>query len=159
MNTLQCPFLAQTQVHYCSAFPVKKLIPTTDLKAQSKCVSGEHSSCPVFKDTGREATMLHIGAERNDCVWQNQSIISFRLCTLDYNCAKCQFEQSLDDREAYFEEPPEIVEAIRKMRNMPGHMRRCKYMLMAPVKAKPCENDYKCSECPTYLAIRDALHK
>jgi len=156
---MQCPFLTDMLVHYCTAFPIRKLIPSTELDTDSPCVTGDHGECAVFRETQDKVIPLYVGSERTDCTWQKQSIISFRLCTLDYQCHRCQFEQSLQDRNGVYVEPPEILHAIERMRKMPGNQRRCKYMLMSPMKAKPCLNEYRCSECPTYLSIRDAVHR
>ena len=159
---MSCPFLEEKRVRFCRAFPIRKMIPSGEGEGQteSTCSNETYVTCQVFQDSGgKKETPLLMGSQRKDCVWQKQSIISFRLCTLDYQCERCQFEQSLQERNGQYVEPPEMVEAIQRMRRMPGHLRRCKYMLMSPVKAEPCLHDYKCSECPKYQEIREAVHK
>ncbi|MDQ7779623.1 MAG: hypothetical protein RDV41_07925 [Planctomycetota bacterium] len=94
------------------------------------------------------------------CVWLEQDIVSYRVCTKNYECSKCQFEQMLADRNGKYVESAEVVAEVERLRSAPTAQRRCKYMITGRVLYKPCENDYECYKCPTYLAIRDSVgHK
>jgi glycine cleavage system H lipoate-binding protein len=52
---MTCPFLKETQVKYCQAATVRKLIPLgTPGNADEKCASAAHATCPVFQARGSE---------------------------------------------------------------------------------------------------------
>jgi len=46
---MTCPFLKEAEVRYCQTSPVRKLIPIAAAgRAEEKCPSKEHITCPVF---------------------------------------------------------------------------------------------------------------
>ena len=47
---MNCPFLRETNVKFCHAAPVRKLIPLAQAgRAEEKCSSGAHATCRVFQ--------------------------------------------------------------------------------------------------------------
>lgn len=160
---MQCPFLEEIEVAYCQAYPVKKMIPRGQLLAASPCLSEKHEQCPIFLDNSTEQSsllaqkkMLTASPEEKPCVWLKQTIVSYRLCTNNYDCATCEFEQMLMDRHGKYSEPPEIIEEIKKLKQKPASQRKCKYMLMGKVSIQPCQYNYECWHCPTYVQIRQS---
>jgi len=158
---MPCPFLQEVEVAYCQAYPVKKMIPRGQLALSSPCLSEEYEQCPIFIDNSDKKSHFAIldnipaqSAEEKPCVWLKQTIVSYRLCTKNYDCASCEFEQMLLDRDGKYTEPPEIIEEIKKLKEKPASQRKCKYMLMGKVSFQPCHYNYECWHCPTYLQIR-----
>ncbi len=91
------------------------------------------------------------------CVWQEQDIVSYRICTRNYECEKCQFEQMLSDRNGRYVEPVEVVQEVERLRKLPTAQRRCKYVITGKVLTKPCTYNHECFRCPTYSVIRDSI--
>jgi glycine cleavage system H lipoate-binding protein len=53
---MTCPFLKETQVKYCGASTVRKLIPlAAENRMEDKCSSAEHSSCHVWRQQAEAA--------------------------------------------------------------------------------------------------------
>ena len=160
---MPCPFLQEVEVAYCQAYPVKKMIPLSQLSPSSPCVSQKYSECPVFLDSsGKKKDFIAQEelpaqtAEEKPCVWLKQTIVSYRLCTKNYDCPSCEFEQMLMDRNGKYSEPPEIIEEIKKFKGKPASQRKCKYMLMGKASFQPCNYNYECWHCLTYLQIRQS---
>ena len=54
---MTCPFLKEAQVKYCQTSPVRKLIPIAAAgRADEKCSSQEHLTCPVYRTQPVEQT-------------------------------------------------------------------------------------------------------
>lgn len=89
---MTCPFLEEVKVRYCRAFPVKKLIPSTSLSPESACVS-EFFQCPTFQDA---VTITKNG--KKECIWAIRGVVSYRVCTKNFDCKTCEFDQMILDR-------------------------------------------------------------
>ena len=52
---MTCPFLKETQVRYCQTSAVRKVIPLAQAgRADEKCSSADHASCPVYRTQPQE---------------------------------------------------------------------------------------------------------
>jgi glycine cleavage system H lipoate-binding protein len=52
---MTCPFLKEMQVRYCQTSAVRKLIPLAQaIRADEKCSSADHASCPVYRTQPQE---------------------------------------------------------------------------------------------------------
>lgn len=173
---MQCPFLEEVVMRYCRAYPVRKMIPASPSQLVSPCFTN-YGTCPVFKgkdhpaikaprpeDKIEGAAVPETGpvsldqkqGEQKYCVWLRQDIVSYRLCTRNYDCKHCQFEQMLADRNGRYVEPPEVIREIERLRKLPASQRKCKYMVTGKVLYQPCTLNYECWRCPIYQRIRDA---
>ena len=165
---MKCPFLEEVMVQYCSACPVKKMIPKDSLGSASPC-EVDYRDCPIFKDflglqKIKEEKMLEdikpeVKSSEKDkpCIWVKAGVIAFRLCTRDYDCKNCEFDQAIVDQPGAYVESPMVVEAIRKLRQLPGPDRKCRYMLTGDLSYKLCSNNYECWHCPVDQYIQDAI--
>lgn len=153
---MKCPFFEEVKVAYCKGFPVRKMIPITSMT--SPC-QDDYESCPVYKSSPMVTEMekQKLGVEEKYCVWLKQEVISYRLCTRNYECNQCEFEQMIADTDGKYKESPEVVKEINKALKLPGHQRRCKYVLMGNTKKIPCDKDYECFRCEIYTRIREAV--
>jgi glycine cleavage system H lipoate-binding protein len=106
---MTCPFLKEAQVKYCQTASLRKLIPLAQAaRAEEKCDSGLHTTCPVFRTqppsesgaTGacpylRESLMQYCGAAPvTKLVPYSESLLSrcgndsFRYCELYLGMAR-----------------------------------------------------------------------
>jgi hypothetical protein len=53
---MSCPYLHQVSMSFCSAFPVKKLVPTERMVTESACEGEAFDACPVFRDLRARGT-------------------------------------------------------------------------------------------------------
>ena len=47
---MSCPYLTEVTMAFCSAFPVKKLVPMRHVVTESACEGERYGSCPVFRE-------------------------------------------------------------------------------------------------------------
>lgn len=168
---MRCQYLEEVVMRYCKAYPVRKMIPASSSQLVSPCFTN-YETCPVYqekmpiveeapprpeeKEGKAEAPEInHVSIEQKYCVWLRQEIVSYRLCTRNYNCRTCQFEQMLADRNGKYVEPLEVVQEIEQLRELPASQRKCKYMVTGKVLYQRCHMDYECWRCPIYQRIRD----
>jgi hypothetical protein len=172
---MQCPFLEEVVMRYCRAYPVRKMIPASSSQLVSPCFTN-YETCPVFKgkehpaikvprpeekiagttvpETGPVPPEQKQQGEQKYCVWLRQDVVSYRLCTRNYDCKNCPFEQQmLDEGNGKYVESPEVIREIERLRKLPGPQRKCKYMVTG---YQPCTLNYECWRCPIYQRIREA---
>jgi hypothetical protein len=159
-----CPFLREVNAYYCSAYPVKKLIPKEMMNTPSPCTSAGYTQCPVFKDMVKstpeqiQETQQIKPIPKGECVWIRQEMVSYRLCTKNYECEKCEFAQMLVERDGRYVESPEVIQQIKQMQELPAPKRICKYVLLeGKISREPCLYEYKCWSCPIYQQIRKSF--
>jgi DNA-binding NtrC family response regulator len=49
------------------------------------------------KTTMSLADMKEIAGEEKPCIWMKAGVIAYRMCTSDYDCKNCAFDQALLD--------------------------------------------------------------
>lgn len=164
---MKCPFLEEVLVQYCAACPVKKMVPRQGV-GPSQCEAG-YDACPTFKEFFefkkiKEAKMKQEAAKKvktpegeKPCIWMKAGVIAYRMCTTDYDCRNCEFDQAIVDSSGAYVESPMIVEAIKKLRQLPGPERQCRYMLTGDLAFKICSNNYECWHCSVDQYIQDII--
>ncbi|MBI5479292.1 MAG: hypothetical protein HY906_10575 [Deltaproteobacteria bacterium] len=165
---MSCPFIRVVEACYCSAFPIRKLIPRSELHQLGPCQEG-HESCSVFRSSATqriETIFTEAGArgqievrlrdERPPCVWMSEEVISFRLCDRDFECADCPVEAALTGAARALVESPE-ARRLALGGSAARRARRCKYVLVADARRRTCDRDYRCPECETFLQIQGAV--
>jgi glycine cleavage system H lipoate-binding protein len=178
-SKMKCPFLEEVVVKYCKASPARKMIPAPSLVSDDPCVG-----CPEKCSTYRESAYLNSKANGlgqmtgskpqkpvvsevvmketekeglKECIWMKAGVIAYRLCTSDFDCKNCAFDQMLTDQGGAYGESPMIKEAIEKLRTMPADKRKCRYMLTGDISYKICSNNYECWHCPVDQMISDLI--
>jgi len=173
-----CPYLEEIVMRYCKAYPMKKMIPASSSQLVSPCFSN-NTSCPIYKDvTHRRPAGRDFGGQADktctqpcslakesqsitdstkDCVWVRQEMVSYRLCTRNYDCQSCQFEQMLIEQDGKYVEQPQVVEEVEKLRRLPAHQRRCKYTVTGKILLETCHMNYECWQCDKYKDIRNSI--
>lgn len=166
MNT-KCPFLEELIVAYCNVCSAKKMIPKNQLVSQSPC-EADYYSCPMFKEflfsQEKEKNMAaeiekNIGTLENEkpCIWMKAGVIAYRMCTRDYDCKNCEFDQAIMDQSGTYTEAPMVVKAIEKLRQLPASERKCRYMLTGDFSYKVCPNNYECWHCAVDQYVQDSI--
>ena len=101
--------------------------------------------------------MKSIPENAEKCIWMEAGVVSYKLCSLKFNCNDCQFDRvmtsTLAKRSDSPAQPPkdnhpEFTENwIDKFRKLPARQRRCRYMLQGMTSYKLCVNNFDCGTC------------
>jgi len=93
-----------------------------------------------------------------ECVWMKLGVVSYRLCTHDYDCLNCEFDQQMQERMASGE-APEIEEAMERFKELPGNQRLCRYALRGEISYRLCTHLFQCATCEFGQIMEDALQR
>ncbi len=93
--------------------------------------------------------------KRKECLWMKMGIVSFRLCTRDYDCLSCEFDQMMQGGGAA--ESPEVAAAIERLKALPGNQRFCRYALRGEVSHRLCTLLYQCVICEFSQIMEEAF--
>jgi len=89
------------------------------------------------------------------CVYMVMGVISYRLCTSDYNCLSCDFDRQMQERIAAGE--AEVIEALERFKSLPGKQILCRYALKGNVSYRLCSRHLQCETCEFNQTIEDGL--
>jgi glycine cleavage system H lipoate-binding protein len=168
---MKCPFLEEVVVRYCKASPIKKMIPSPSLASDDPCV-GCPEKCATYRESAhlepkvinkikapqkQEVVMKESKQGLKECIWMKAGVIAYRLCTSNYDCKNCAFDQMLIDQGGTAGDSPMMKEAIEKLRMMPPEKRKCRYMLTGDISYKLCANNYECWHCQVDQMISDLV--
>lgn len=164
---MKCPFLEELMVAFCKACKVKKMIPREQLTLQNPC-EADYYSCPIFQEFLASQKKEEIMAqevkqenkssyEEKPCIWMKAGVIAYRMCTRNYDCKNCEFDQAIMDQSGSYQESPLVIKAIEKLRQLPASERKCRYMLTGDFSYKICPNNYECWHCAVDQYIQDTM--
>ena len=91
----------------------------------------------------------------NYCVYMMMKVVTYRLCTCDYNCLGCDFDRQMQERTESGE--AEIVEALERFKSLPGGQRFCRYSLKGNVSFRLCSRLLNCTTCEFNQMIESVL--
>ena len=92
------------------------------------------------------------------CVWAKMGVVSYRICTRDYDCLTCEFDQTMQEKIASTE-TSELDEAVEKLIELPGPQRLCRYALKGDVSYRLCSRVFQCTTCEFNQLMQDALER
>ena len=92
------------------------------------------------------------------CVWMSMGMVSYRLCTHNYDCLTCEFDQEMQEKIAAGE-APELDEALARFKELPGSQRFCRYALTGDVSYRLCTRLFQCAACEFGQRMQDALEQ
>ena len=98
------------------------------------------------------------GVKVNECIWARMGVVSYRICTHDYDCLACEFDQAMQEKLAAGE-PSEDDEAAERLAELPGPQRLCRYALKSSVSYRLCTHAFKCATCEFEQAMQDATER
>jgi glycine cleavage system H lipoate-binding protein len=92
------------------------------------------------------------------CIWMQAGVVKQKVCTLDYECAQCNFDRALcrvaaenRTRRLQGERPPgrrgAIVSWQEKLKRLPMWRRPCLHHLKARIAFRACTHNYLCGKC------------
>ena len=92
------------------------------------------------------------------CVWSRMGVVSYRICTRDYDCLTCEFDQMMQDKIASGE-TTELDEALERLKELPGPQRVCRYALKGDVSYRLCSRLFQCETCEFGQYMKNALEQ
>jgi CheY-like chemotaxis protein len=93
-----------------------------------------------------------------ECLWMKMGMVSYRICTSNYECLTCEFDQMMQERMASGE-APELEEALARFKELPGSQRLCRYALRGDVSYRLCTRLFQCATCEFGQMMEDALQQ
>jgi DNA-binding response OmpR family regulator len=105
-----------------------------------------------------EAAPAAAEVKLKECLWMKMGLVSYRLCTRDYDCLTCEFDQMMQDKMASGE-TPELDAALERFSELPGNQRLCRYALRGDVSHRICTRLFKCATCEFGQMMEDALQQ
>jgi DNA-binding response OmpR family regulator len=98
------------------------------------------------------------GVKVNECIWARMGVVSYRICTHDYDCLACEFDQMMQEKIAAGE-ASELDEGLEKLKELPGHQRLCRYALKGDVSYRLCTRVFQCATCEFEQRMQDVLER
>ena len=93
-----------------------------------------------------------------ECLWMRMGMVSYRLCTRDYDCLTCEFDQMMQEKMASGE-APELDAALERFKELPGSQRLCRYAIKGDVSYRLCTRLFQCATCEFGQMMEDALQQ
>jgi hypothetical protein len=91
------------------------------------------------------------------CVYMVMGVVTYRLCTSDYNCLSCEFDRQMQERIAAGEAG--VIEALERFKSLPGKQMFCRYALKGNVSQRLCSRHLQCETCEFNQTIEDGLQQ
>ena len=92
------------------------------------------------------------------CVWMSIGMVAHRICTNDFNCMNCEFDQEMQEKMASTD-TSELDEALAKFKELPGCQRLCRYALKGDVSHRLCSRLFQCATCEFGQMMDDTLQQ
>ena len=105
-----------------------------------------------------EAAPVAEEVKPKECVWMKMGMVSYRICTNNYDCLSCEFDQEMQEKMASGE-APELDEALERFKELPGTQRLCRYALKGDVSYRLCTHLFQCATCEFGQIMEDALQQ
>ncbi len=94
-----------------------------------------------------------------ECVWMKLGMVSHRLCTKNYDCLTCEFDQEMQDKMAKGD-AAELDAAMERFKKLPGSQRVCRYALKGNISYRLCTRLFQCENCEFGQNMEEAIqHK
>ena len=97
-------------------------------------------------------------AKPKECLWMKMGMVAYRICTNEYNCITCDFDQQMQEKTAA-SGAPELDAALERFRELPGNQRLCRYSLKGDVSYRVCSRLFRCTTCEFGQMMEDALEQ
>lgn len=97
-------------------------------------------------------------AKVKECVWAKMGVVSYRICTRNYDCLTCEFDQTMQEKIATGE-ASELDEALERLKELPAPQRVCRYALKGDISYRLCTRLFQCATCEFDQLMQDALER
>ena len=108
--------------------------------------------------TEEEAALVTEEVKPKDCIWMKMGMVSYRICTSNYDCLTCEFDQMMQEKMASGE-TPELDAALERFKELPGNQRLCRYALKGDVSYRLCTRLFQCAPCEFGQLMEDATQR
>jgi len=108
--------------------------------------------------TEGEAAPVAEEVKPKECLWMKMGMVSYRICTNNYDCLSCEFDQEMQEKMASGE-APELDEALERFKELPGSQRLCRYAIKGDVSYRLCTRLFQCVTCEFGQMLEDALQQ
>jgi DNA-binding response OmpR family regulator len=108
--------------------------------------------------TAAEEEDIAEAVKPKECLWMKMGVVAYRLCTRDYDCLTCEFDQMMQEKMASGE-TPELDQTLERLKELPGSQRLCRYVLRGDVSHRICSRLFKCASCEFGQMMEDALQQ
>jgi CheY-like chemotaxis protein len=105
-----------------------------------------------------ESVETEAGTKPKQCVWMKMGMVDYRICTNEYDCLSCEFDQSMQEKMASGEST-ELDAALERFKELPGSQRLCRYALKGDVSYRLCSRAFQCETCEFSQMMDEALQK
>jgi len=105
-----------------------------------------------------EAAPVAEEVKPKECLWMKMGLVSYRLCTRDYDCLTCEFDQMMQEKIASGE-TPELDQALERFKELPGSQRLCRYAIKGDVSYRLCTRTFQCATCEFGQMMEDTLQR
>jgi len=105
-----------------------------------------------------EAAPVAEEVKPKECVWMKMGMVGYRLCTSNYDCLTCEFDQMMQEKMAAGE-TPELDAALERFKELPGNQRLCRYAIKGDVSHRLCTRLFQCATCEFGQVMEDALQQ
>ncbi len=113
---------------------------------------------PAKKPAARKAATTEEGeAGQAQCIWMKTGMVSYRLCHSNYECAACEFNQTMLEQRAMMKTEDGAAKVLEGLRDLPASQRKCRYMLNGRVAFRMCSKLYECGHCE-YDQLMESLN-
>lgn len=92
------------------------------------------------------------------CIWAKMGMVSYRVCTRDYDCITCEFDQTMQEK-IVTGEASELDEALERLKELPAPQRICRYALKGDISYRLCTRLFQCTVCEFDQLMQDALER
>jgi DNA-binding response OmpR family regulator len=92
------------------------------------------------------------------CVWMKLGLVAYRICTNNYDCLNCEFDQMMQEKMASGG-TPELDAALERFKALPGNQRLCRYALKGDVSYRLCTRLFQCDTCEFGQMMEDATQR
>jgi hypothetical protein len=93
-----------------------------------------------------------------ECVWMKLGMVSHRICTNNYDCLTCEFDQEMQEQMARGD-AEELDAATERFKNLPGSQRVCRYALKGQIAYRLCTRLFQCETCEFGQNMEDATQR
>ncbi len=105
-----------------------------------------------------EAAPAAEAVKAKECVWMKLGLVSQRICTNNYECLTCEFDQTMQEQMARGE-TPELDAALERFKELPGNQRVCRYALKGDISYRLCTRLFHCATCEFGQNMEEALQR
>jgi hypothetical protein len=105
-----------------------------------------------------EAAPAAEAVKPKECVWMKLGMVGHRICTNNYDCLSCEFDQTMQEQMARGGSP-ELEAALEKFKQLPGNQRVCRYALRGDISYRLCTRLFQCATCEFGQAMDDEIQR